>query len=124
MGFSATGARVGAMLILAACAATQGPAPAPSGPRGPEPSPVLADCSRLVPIYADDTAQGLAREAAWLSENRPGASVVSRTEERCGDTPVHRVAYAADGVPGVVLFDVSSYYGRVRGEDLDDLLDG
>ena len=111
-------------LGLASCEAV------PARPGGTAPPPVaeapapLSDCASLVPIFAEDTAQGLAREAACLDANRPGAAFVSRSQDRCGDTPVHRVAYVADGVAGVVVFDITSYYGRVDGDDLNDLLDG
>ena len=112
-----------ALLVLAACEAVPTAAPRP-GPPPERPSEAQADCSGLIYIWATDNGQGLAREAAWLAENRPGYALVSRTAERCGGTPVHRVAYVQDGVAGVVLFDASSYFGRVDGDDLDDLLDG
>lgn len=115
---------LGALALLAGCQALppQGvPAGAPAAPPGVQSQ---ADCARLVPIFARDTAQGLAREVAWLAENRPAATILGRREERCGETPVHRVTYIEDGVHGVVMFDVSSYFGRVDGDDLDDLLDG
>ena len=111
-----------ALLVLTACEAMPTAAPRPAPPRAPVAE--APDCSGLVYIWATDSGQGLARETAWLAENRPGYALVSRTAERCGETPVHRVAYVQDGVAGVVLFDASSYFGRVDGDDLDDLLDG
>ena len=113
-----------ALVVLAACEAVPTAAPRPAPPPVSQEAAAAEDCTGLVPIIAEDTAQGLAREAAWLAENRPGYALVSRTEERCGVTPVHRVAYLQDGVAGVVLFDITSFYGRVDGENLDDLLDG
>ena len=117
--------RLSALLILTACEAVPslGPSPAPPLDRAPGAN-AAAGCADLVYIYANDAGQGLAREAAWLAENRPGYALVSRTEAFCGDTPIHRVAYVQDGVAGTVLFDTSSYFGRVDGESLDDLLDG
>ena len=112
-----------ALGALAACEAVPTTAPRPAPPPAVQ-GDAAEDCAGLVPILAEDTAQGLAREAAWLAENRPGAALVSRTEERCGTVPVHRVAYLQDGVAGIVLFDITSFYGRVDGENLDDLLEG
>ena len=117
-----------ALVILAGCEAVPGGGTVTGRPAVPAAAPTqqgrTADCADLVYIWATDDAQGLAREAAWLAENRPGSALVSRTVERCGETPVHRVAFLHDGVADVVLFDISSYFGRVDGDDLDDLLDG
>ena len=116
-------------LSLVACEAVPGPRPGPFDPAGnpsEEAAPVVQDmdCGTVVPIQAADTAEGVARERAWLAENFPGAQVLNESQDRCGEIPVDRVVFVHDGVQRTVLFDTTSFYGRVDGENLDDLLDG
>ena len=109
---------------VAACEAVAPGAPSPAPEAAPEAALPAPDCAALVVIEAEDTAQGYAREAAWIEARAPGAVILSRSPERCGETPVNRVTYEAGGARGVVLFDTSSFFGKVKGDDLDDLLDG
>ena len=82
------------------------------------------DCGTLVPIEAEDMATGAAQERRWLEENHPGAVIVNQSFERCSGVPVERVVFVADGVQQVVVFDISSFFGKVEGDDLDSLLAG
>ena len=113
-------------LVLAACEGLPGGTPAPRGMDRPEvaPVPVNLGCDALVRIDADDTAEGVARERAWLAANYPGFEVLREVREQCGETPVDRVVFVHGGVQHTVMFDTSAFYGRVGGDDLDDLLDG
>ena len=114
------------VLMLAACEGLPGGTPAPRGMDRPlaKPVPVNLGCDALVVIDAADTAEGVARERAWLEENYPGFEVLNETQEQCGEVPVDRVVFVHDGVQNTILFDTSAFYGRVDGDDLDDLLDG
>ena len=91
-----------------------------------EAAPVAADlgCEALVPIDAADTAEGVARERAWLAENYPGFEVLSEAQDDCDGVPVDRVVFVQDGIQHTVMFDTSAFYGRVDGDDLDVLLEG
>ena len=109
-------------LALAACEAVPTRAPAP--PEDAATIPADLGCDALVPIEADDTAEGVARERAWLSANYPGFEVLREQPDDCDGVPVDRVVFVHGGVQHTVLFDTSSFYGRVDGDDLDDLLDG
>jgi hypothetical protein len=109
------------LLLLAACAQFT----LPSAPRSPEPEPLAeVDCGTLIMIEAEDMGAGLATQQRWLEQNFPGATVVNQSFDRCGEVPVERVVFLAEGVERVVVFDISSFYGKVEGEDLDSLLDG
>ena len=114
------------VFLLAACEGMPGGTPAPRGMDRPEaaPVPVNLGCDALVVIEADDTAEGVARERAWLAENYPGFEVLNETQDQCGEVPVDRVVFVHEGVQNTILFDTSAFYGRVDGDDLDDLLDG
>lgn len=117
-----------AMLGAAALAACETPTVEPEAvPRPPPPvaGPLeVNDCDSLVPIEAEDTSQGLARELAWLEREYPGARVVNQSLTDCDGMPADRVVFAANGRTRVVLFDASSFFGVVDGDDLDALLDG
>ena len=114
-----------ALAALAACEAVPGASPGTGGDVEAVPAARTdLGCDALVPIEAEDTAEGVARERAWLAENFPGFEVLNETQDQCGDVPVDRVVFVHEGVQHTVLFDTTSFYGRVDGDDLDDLLDG
>ena len=121
-------AGVATIAVLAACEGMPGGTPAPRGADRTADAPVRAPanqgCDALVPIEAADTAEGVARERAWLAENYPGAQVLAETKADCDGVPADRVVFLHEGVQNTVLFDTSSFYGRVGGDDLDELLDG
>ena len=123
----ATMAMAGALALAGCEAVPGGPMPQGGGVTGQPAEPgAMANqgCDVLVPILADDTAAGVARERAWLAENFPGYEILNESPGQCGDVPVDRVAFVHDGIQHTVVFDTSSFYGRVDGDDLDDLLDG
>lgn len=116
------------LLALSACEGLPGGTPVPRGLDKPDarPVPVIANqgCDALVAIQADNTAEGVARERAWLNANYPGFEVLNETQDQCGDVTVDRVVFVHGGIQQTVMFDTTSFYGRVGGSNLDDLLDG
>lgn len=114
-------------LFVVGCEAVPTGTPGVEDSRPPnveEARPTDLGCDDLIVIEAVDTAEGVARERAWLLETFPGAEVINETQSDCDGTPVDRVVFIQDGVERTVMFDTSSFYGRVDGDDLDDLLDG
>lgn len=113
-----------AISALGACEGMPGGTPAPRGMDRAPAIPADLGCDALVPIEADDTAEGVARERAWLAANYPGFEVLRESPTDCDGVPADRVVFVHEGVQHTVLFDTSRFYGRVGGDDLDDLLDG
>ncbi|WOI53846.1 hypothetical protein [Parvularcula sp. LCG005] len=81
-------------------------------------------CATLVPIAAQTTAGGIAEEQAWLARRYPGAIKLREQVTDCDGRPVDRVTIRHEGKDMTILFDISSYFGKVGEDDLDDLLDG
>lgn len=82
------------------------------------------DCGSLVKIYGSNTAAGIAEQDAWISRKYPGARKVRQAVTACGETPVDRITVKRGEDETTILFDISSYFGKVGNADLDDLLDG
>jgi hypothetical protein len=115
----------GPALTLAACATpTPEAGTAPQAPMGVADPMRVNDCDSLVPIEAEDVSQGYARELAWLEASFPGAVIVNQSLTDCAGTPADRIVFTVDGETRVVLFDASSFFGKVGGEDLNELLEG
>ena len=70
------------------------------------------------------TASGIAEQDAWIAARYPGARKVRQAVTECGATPVDRITFERNGVEKTVLFDISSFFGKVGKDDLDDLLAG
>ena len=110
------------------------PFPGQSGPGNPDvagqPYPTgspldLSGCDRLVVIEANDTAAGIAKEDAYIERTYPGARKVRQSLKECGSGKVDVISIQTpDGAMVDIWFDISSFFGKVRGRDLDDLLDG
>ncbi|WP_031552145.1 hypothetical protein [Parvularcula oceani] len=96
----------------------------PTPPEKAAAAPLRDECRDLIPILAADTPEGVARERAWLEQLFPGAAIVSTTGIDCAGVPADRVVFVQDGVERVVVFDTSSFFGKVEGDDLNELLDG
>ena len=107
--------------LLAGCEAMPMGAPPAQDTRAPA---IEEDCTGLVAIVARDAAEGLARERAWLQETFPGAQILSETQDSCDGVPVDRVVILHDGLRREVVFDASAFFGKVDGDDLNDLLEG
>lgn len=90
----------------------------------PMPTVTINSCSDLVPIRARNTAEGIVSENKWLERNYPGAERIGATVSDCGSKPVDKITFIHDNKRKIVLFDISSFFGKVQGDDLDDLLDG
>lgn len=124
-------------LLLAGCITPQPRGPAPTYPGSPG-QPVtgkpaypyagptnLAGCEDLVVITAPDTATGIAQEDAYIDRTFPGSRKIGQTLTDCGAAKVDVITIQTPaGDTREVWFDVSSFFGKVGGRDLDDLLDG
>ena len=116
-------------VLLASCGTLQLPSRSGGGSGDDVSQPMrqavaINSCSNLVRIRADNTAAGVAAQSAWLEKYYPGAEKTRQTVSECGQRPVDKIAFTHNGVDHIVLFDISSYFGKVDGDDLDDLLDG
>lgn len=81
-------------------------------------------CATLVAVAGRTGAEGLAAQDRWLAKHHPGARRIADDMTSCAGTPTERVTFRVQDVTYDVLFDVSAYFGKVDGTDLDDLLDG
>lgn len=114
-----------ALVSVAACATP----PAGGGSSTSVTSPgsqgeLLNDCSTLVKIRGTTTAAGVAEQEAWIVDRYPGAVRIRQSVAECGGVPVDRITFARNGIRRTVLFDISSFFGKVGKDDLDDLLAG
>lgn len=82
------------------------------------------NCATLVPVRSTTTAGGIREQDLWISQRYPGAVKISQSLVECGNTPVDVIGFRQNGVDRTVLFDISSFFGRVGTDDLDDMLDG
>ncbi len=113
-------------LVLSAAAACSTP-PLGGNPNVPPPvkrMDMVNDCSSLVKIRGKTTAAGIAEQDAWIAARYPGARKLRQAVTECGATPVDRITFERNGVEKTVLFDISSFFGKVGKDDLDDLLAG
>lgn len=86
---------------------------------------IASGCDRLVPIYAETTRDGLARENAWIEQRYPGAVKTGQQTTRCGDAMVDVIRIrTAQGREETVWFDITSFFGQTGGGDIDSMLDG
>lgn len=88
--------------------------------------PLASDCDTVIPINARNTADGIAREDAYIARNYPGARTIARRRTECnGRTAEVLTLRDSSGRDFNVTFDISSFFGKTSsGDDLDDLLDG
>lgn len=89
-------------------------------------APQAEDCDNVIPILADTTANGIAREDAWIAKNHPGATAIARRLTECDGAKAEVITLRdANGLDFNVTFDISSFFGKTSsGDNLDDLLDG
>ncbi|MGV6802525.1 MAG: hypothetical protein ACWA5L_11440 [bacterium] len=85
----------------------------------------IVPCDSLVPITANDTGRGIALENQWIEQHYPGARKVGQALTNCGRKKVDVITIITkEGNQQDVYFDITSFFGKVGGENLDDLLDG
>jgi hypothetical protein len=124
---------LGAVFLLAGCVTPEGPYTGQSGTvrgapatdyRGAAPENLLiGGCDELIPIIADNARDGYARENAWVARRYPNAQVIGQRGTSCGDKRVDIVTIEeSDGTRRELFFDISSFFGKTGGDDLDDLL--
>ncbi len=84
----------------------------------------LAGCDDLVVIEANDTAKGIEMENDYIEKTWPGSRKIGQSLSQCGSGMVDIITIQQpDGTMRDVWFDISSFFGKVRGRDIDDLLD-
>ncbi len=84
----------------------------------------LAGCDDLVVIEANDTAKGIEMENDYIEKTWPGSRKIGQSLSQCGSGMVDIITIQQpDGTTRDVWFDISSFFGKVRGRDIDDLLD-
>lgn len=98
---------------------------APEAPVRSAPYTKGLDCSRLIPMTARDTGEGIALEQEFIAHRYPGARQIAQRTGQCGSRKVDIITIETkDGYRETLNFDVTDWFGKTGGEDLDDLLDG
>lgn len=104
-----------AMFLLLALAACRTVSPAPSAAPAMASGGDGASMATAVVIDADNEADGVSAEYAWLRAHFPGAQIVNQSLlTPSGDHVYDAIEFTArDGTKHTVYFDISRFFGKM-----------